>query len=136
MNGDYSSNVDSGAVIKKDSGSTPNGRVMVYLLEAQDRSGNYIGLFTSALTSLTPTTYTITYASNGGRGSEGDFFKTPTNKPVYILTPNTDYSTITISNIHNGMADGTFKAQLSGAWGTTGTITITNGVFANVKILN
>jgi len=87
--------------------------------------------------SLSETSYTYTPAVATTSNLANDFcgLPPPNNNVVYGDFEMGDFSTITISKLHDGYADGIFPATFSASGGSP-KLNITDEVFKNVKIVN
>jgi hypothetical protein len=87
-----------------------------------------------------PQLETTSYRLNGG-GPSGSLsgevvFLTSTSSKVYACLHSGDYIIVTINEIKNGYASGTFQAKLTGTNGIPHeTMEITGGAFEKVKII-
>ena len=134
-----------GSVIKRVYGSGTNGFTSFYyqLVSYKYIAGTGSQLYIS-LDFLTTNLIVSSYIYKFGFGLPGyyssggvatNLFEVPSFWPNYYSSQGTgDQTVITITKIQNGYADGTYTAKLSNAINTS-SITITNGEFKNVKIL-
>lgn len=140
ITGDLSTNSDSGIVINKSYVLTG----YTYILNALWKKYTPDNLFLNLNTNLSPlaltaTTYKVSYSQN--IPFSGDFYLYPSQNNNYAgnrytVQQSGDNYTITITNVHNGLADGTFTGQLSAQGVIPATVTITSGEFKDVKIIN
>lgn len=129
-------------------GADCTGKVdTVYSLEAIDSAGDDFSASTPPVSSLSATTYTNSFAvistgPNSGCVNGSGSVRIVSRESVtywdvwYWVGLPGDYTTIVITNIHGGMVDGTFSAYLVTNGGGPNTLTITDGQFKNVPIVN
>jgi len=92
---------------------------------------------TAALTTNTPFTYTVAVAVNPLYPPHQVVVATTTANDLSVVYNGYDvgdFATLTITSIHDQMADGNFTARLT-RLSDLAKITITNGSFQNVKIM-
>ena len=147
MNGDRSSNNDSGAMLKK-TDLTQNGYGPDYfVLRAGDNSANYFYFYVKAGTIITSIyRTTIDEQVNGlllGSLNVYPYLTNGSDKFGYGLFKNGDNFTLQITKLHGGLADGIFNGKISGIryenQGMTQVslhLKITDGTFSNLKIKN
>ena len=91
---------------------------------------------TNTLTTNTPFTLTNTTAPSYPYPHEIVIYPSTVYDAAYVYFASSigDFATVTITNIHDGRADGSFSAKLTRV-SDASTINITNGIFKNVEIL-
>jgi hypothetical protein len=111
-----------------------NSQVAGYALVSQN-AGNYvISLFLLANSTITTTSYNttrITYPS-----AEYTVFNFPGVNSDYANLITGDFMNVNITQIQNGLANGTFTAKMSRSTNNPTIVNITNGEFTNVPIQN
>jgi hypothetical protein len=146
MNGDLSSNSDTGSIFKK-TDLTNNGYNLSYGFRANDTSGSNIsfyiltpglatGFYTTDITApvnglILGTLWIYPYLTGGLTGREHS----------YGLSSNGDFLTLQVTKIHDGLADGLFNGRLSAVNyalpnQTILYLSISNGEFSDVKVIN
>jgi hypothetical protein len=133
----------SGALLIRQTGAGCTGTPdTFYELIAADTAGDWVILYTTPLSPLTVTTYMNSYSTlttssgicinNSGQARFNNY------SPTFYDGENPgDYAIIAITSIHDGVADGTMSAQLTGKYqgpGIPATMVITDGQFKNIPI--
>ena len=123
-------------------GCTGNADTL-YWLEATDSEGDGCTIGTTLVSSLSVMTYTNSYSFQAG--PNGNCTEDPVDVKVlsysstwFTIEKSGDYTTIVVTSIHDGLADGTFSGQLSpnDPIVPPASMTITNGQFKNIPIVN
>lgn len=96
--------------------------------------GEYLQLGIPA-TLLFEKAYTYNYSASGANGFTEALLTPLDPADKYTTAHSGDYITVEITRITNGLATGTFRAQLSVAGNTSKKLDITSGVFANIKVV-
>lgn len=100
-----------------------------YHLISQKLTKGFFEIIIPTTTALTQTTYLTTRSTYPSIELSGFF---PSKGVDYSYRNNGDFMAVTITKISNGLASGTFTVQFSN---TTKVISITNGTFENVQIV-
>ena len=134
---DLKNDKDSGAIFVIDS-SIIQGKPVTYFyrLEARHYSLNQFWFYTSPISKLSQAIYATTKSSVTQNG--GFYSAAKVDQNAFALSQADNQVTITITSIHDGLADGTISAKLNNTSPTSqfSSITITEGKFKNILILD
>jgi hypothetical protein len=112
----------------------------MYYLQGEDAAGNSFVMGTEPITSLKVATYrdslTEIRSTCFNAGGTVKLINILSSTP-FALSTQADYSIITVTSLHQGLADGTFSGHLTPSNSSPDTsIIITGGQFKNVPVVN
>lgn len=108
----------------------------IYWLTATDAAGDGFDFATTPAASLSVAPYNINYDPNAQCNVTATIRIKALSSNWYEPLMQGDYTTIVVTNIHNGLADGTFTGHLTLEGNTAQVLSITNGQFQNISVVN